>query len=190
MADIQDYGKGAVPLMEAEDMQTEKNSKAAQPILYILSSGASALLDVGVFYIFQRLFGDAFGLHGAAICNLLARAISSFFNYNVNRSLVFRSHGNYASALLKYYCLAIPVALASTGFLTLAVRLFEMEGKAGVTTATKIIIDGVLYVINFIVQKFWVFSGKEKSNGALNTEEIKMKTKYEKQDERNRKNDV
>ena len=158
--------------MEAETMQTEKQSKATQPILYILSSGASALLDVGAFYVLQRLLGGTLGIHGAAVCNLLARAISSFFNFNVNRSVVFRSHGHYGSALLKYYCLAIPLALASTGLLALAVRVFEMEGQAGMATAAKVVIDGVLYVVNFVVQKFWVFSGKEKEPEAL--EETKL----------------
>ncbi len=138
-------------------MEAEKKNRVAQPVFYVLSSIASFLLDAGLFYVLQRLFGGTMGASGAAVCTFLARAISSVFNFNVNRSLVFRSSGNYGSALLKYYCLAIPVVIASAGLLTLAVRLLEMEGEAGLTTAVKIIIDGVLYILNFVVQKFWVF---------------------------------
>lgn len=135
--------------------------KGRQPLLYTLSSVASWAVDTGGFYLLHLLFGTALGRHAELVCNVVARVISSFFNFNLNNRLVFQNKGVYGKALLRYYCLAVPQLAASTLLLTLFVRLLKVESTNGATTV-KIIVDGCLFVASFFIQKYWVFSsGKE-----------------------------
>ena len=131
--------------------------KGKQPILYAVSSLASAGLDIGAFYILRLLMGN---VAGAAVCNVMARVISSFFNFNMNNRIVFENKGSYGKALLRYYCLAVPQAAASTLLLALFVWLLHVDG-AGRDTLLKTLIDGTLFVVSFFIQKFWVFRNKD-----------------------------
>ena len=152
MENLQGDGQGFLP--RGKDMK-----KGKQPILYTLSSLSSFLLDSGLFYLLDLLLNSVLGPYAEPVCNLIARTISSFYNFNINR-LVFQNRGDYGKALLRYYCLCIPQALVSTGLLTLLVQLFHVE-SAAVSTAIKVVIDGVLFVASFFIQKFWVFKNKE-----------------------------
>ena len=133
--------------------------KGREPLLYTLSSLSSFLLDTGLFYGLHLLLNAALGAYAEPVCNLTARALSSFYNFNMNR-LVFRSRGSYGKEMLKYYCLCIPQALVSTGVITLFVNLLQVENTTGATTV-KLITDAVLFVISFFVQKYWVFRNKK-----------------------------
>ena len=135
--------------------------KAKQPIRYVLSSVSSFLLDAGLFYVLKLLLGTPLGVYAEPVCNVVARAASSFFNFNLNNRLVFGNTGSYGKALLRYYCLAIPQLAASTLLLTLFVRLLHIESAQG-STIVKIVVDGVLFVASFFIQKFWVFSKNDK----------------------------
>ena len=142
--------------------------KGREPLLYILSSLSSFLLDTGLFYGLHLLLHTALGVYAEPICNLTARALSSFYNFNMNR-LVFRSRGSYGKEVLKYYCLCIPQALVSTGLITLFVHLLQVENTSG-ATAVKLVTDAVLFVISFFIQKYWVFRNKKPaSDGSLET---------------------
>ena len=133
--------------------------KGRQPLLYTLSSVSSFLLDSGLFYLLDLLLNSLLGTYAEPVCNLIARAISSFYNFNVNR-LVFQIRGEYGKSMLRYYCLCIPQALVSTGLLSLFVWLFHVESASG-STLIKILVDGTLFVASFFIQKYWVFKKKE-----------------------------
>ena len=135
--------------------------KARQPLRYVLSSIASWAVDTGLYFVFDLLFGTLLGAMAEPVCNVAARAASSFFNFNLNNRLVFGNTGSYGKALLRYYCLAVPQLAASTLLLTLFVRLLHVESAQG-STIVKIVVDGVLFVASFFIQKFWVFSKNDK----------------------------
>ena len=134
--------------------------KGKQPILYAVSSVASWVVDTGGFFLLSLLFGTVLGSYREPVCNVAARVVSSFFNFNLNNRLVFQNNGSYGKALLRYYCLAVPQLAASTLLLTLLVHLFHVESSQG-ATLIKVIVDGGLFVASFFIQKFWVFSQKE-----------------------------
>ena len=131
--------------------------KAKQPIRFVLSSLASVLADNGLFYVLELFLGPLLGSYATPVCYLIARACSSFLNFNLNNRLVFQNQGNYGKALLKYYCLAVPVAFAGTGLTTLFSNLFHIQSALG-NSAVKLVVDSVLFVVNYFIQKFWVFS--------------------------------
>ena len=83
--------------------------------------------------------------------------MSSFFNFNANNRLVFEHRGGYGKALLRYYCLAIPIMLCSAGLVTLLDRVFGVTAPT-LSTAIKICVDAVLFLASYTIQKKWVFS--------------------------------
>ena len=135
-------------------------SKYLQLIKYALSSGASWVIDNGLFLLFKTLLGAWAGAYADLLCTVLARAISSFFNFNANNKLVFAHKGAYGKALLRYYCLAVPVMLCSAGLVTLLDRLFGVTAPT-VSTLIKICVDLVLFLASYTIQKKWVFAGKK-----------------------------
>ena len=138
--------------------------KYARILKYGLSSGASFLIDNGMYLLLKTLLGVQLGAVADLVCVAVARAVSSFFNFNVNNRLVFEHRGSYGRSLLRYYCLAIPVMLCSAGLLTL------VDSRLGITvpllsTFAKIVIDTALFLVSYFVQKHWVFPhGKKEEN--------------------------
>ena len=149
-----------------------------QPALYVLSSLASWAVDTGLYALMRATVGAVLGVYAEPVCNLAARALSSFFNFNLNNRMVFRNRGSYGKAMLRYYCLAIPQAMVSTGLLTLFVQLFHIESTAG-STAVKITVDAVLFILSFFIQKYWVFAKTGKKNEINNQYEDRKEQNHD-----------
>ena len=132
-----------------------------QLIKYSLASLSSFALDTGLFYLFKRFVFGGLGAWADLACTVAARAISSFYNFNVNNRLVFGHRGEYGKALGRYYLLAVPMMLASAGLVTLLDRSLGVTAP-GLSTAIKIGVDTVLFLASYLIQKKWVFrkSGK------------------------------
>lgn len=131
----------------------------AQIIKYGLASGASWAIDTGLFLLLKTWLGAWAGSWADLLCTVIARAVSSFFNFNVNNRLVFQHRGGYGRALLRYYALAVPVMLCSAGLVTLIDRSLGVTAPT-TSTLVKICVDTVLYILNYVIQKKWVFSEK------------------------------
>ena len=134
-------------------------NKAKQPLLYVFSSLASWAVDTGLYRLGLALLGSLLGGLAAPVCNVLARAFSSFFNFNLNNRLVFQSEEPYGKALLRYYLLAVPQLAASTLLLSFFVWLFHVQ-SANMSTLVKILVEVALVVATFKIQKYWVFRKK------------------------------
>ena len=133
-----------------------------QLIKYSLASLSSFALDTGLFYLFKRFVFGSLGAWADLACTVAARAISSFYNFNVNNRLVFGHRGEYGKALGRYYLLAVPLMLASAGFVTLLDRGLGVTAP-GLSTAIKIGVDTVLFLASYLIQKKWVFKKKEET---------------------------
>lgn len=127
---------------------------------YMASSLASAGVDLFVFWLTHMLFGARLGEAAAAVCTAVARVISSFFNFNVNKKLVFGSGGHYGRAMLRYYSLCTAQLLLSAGLLTLVSRLLGVTGSGG-QTLLKVCVDSVLFILSFRIQRKWVFRNEK-----------------------------
>jgi len=108
----------------------------------------------------MRFFAAAAGKYAELLATVVARAISSFFNFNANNSMVFENKKGYKRAMFRYYCLCIPQALVSTALITLLVNLLQVENTGG-ATVVKLFVDAALFVISFFIQKYWVFRNKK-----------------------------
>ncbi len=130
--------------------------KYGQLLKYSLASLSSFVLDAGCFYLFKRFVFGGLGDWADLACTVGARAISSFYNFNVNNRLVFGHRGEYGKALGRYYLLAVPMMLASAGFVTLLDRSLGVTAP-GLSTGVKICVDTVLFLASYLIQKKWVF---------------------------------
>ncbi len=116
---------------------------------YSISSLVSALLDLSVFALADHLLAE--GPRHILTATIIARILSSLFNYWCNKNLVFESGKNTAVSFLQYYTLCIVVMFCSAGLVTLFSPLPIPN------TVIKIFVDAVLYVFNYIIQKRFIF---------------------------------
>ncbi len=122
---------------------------------YLASSALSFIIDVAVFGILNGLFKC-----GVILSTVSARLISSIFNFTLNKKVVFKSRTPVVKALLKYYLLVIPVMLISALSTKGLSILFGAPDNSFGVTIIKIAVDTILYIINFQIQKRWIFKDK------------------------------
>ncbi|MCM1325218.1 MAG: bifunctional glycosyltransferase family 2/GtrA family protein [Bacteroidales bacterium] len=123
---------------------------------YLLSSGVSFLIDYGLYTLLILLIGsDAERFHRLFFATFPARAISSVFNYAINRKAVFQSEESVSRTAVRYYALC----LVQTGISFGIVYLLSSLCSAGSVfeVILKPIVDIVLLLLSFQVQQKWVF---------------------------------
>ena len=126
---------------------------------YILSSCASAAVDLLAFWLLHVLLGGLLGNAAVVVCTALARAISSFVNFNLNKNLVFGSKGNYGKTIVRYYILCVLQLCVSAGLVQLLGMLFS-TGESWLLTVLKAVVDTCLFFISYRIQRAWVFKTK------------------------------
>ena len=127
---------------------------------FLLSSLGSTVIDLLIFYLVFRIFKDQLGNWASLVSTAVARACSSFANFNANNRMVFDNHGSYRRALVRYYCLCIPQMLVSAGLVTLINQLFANSVPI-IATLIKFVVDTGLFFISYGIQREWVFSQKK-----------------------------
>lgn len=112
---------------------------------YGFSSGSSFAIDLLLFTIFNHI------LNNILVATIIARVISSFYNYLLNSRYVFKQYSK--TSIIKYYILVI-IQMFASGFLvsTLA-RIFSSIND----TIIKVCVDMVIFIVNYFVQKLVVF---------------------------------
>lgn len=130
---------------------------------YASTSVLSTLLDLSLFSVLSwwvlPLFFDGMrtGRLNAdltvLIATVLARCCSAIFNYVANKHFVFRL-SSCKGAVLRYAVLCIGVMLVS-GYAVAALKtLLPFINE----TITKMVVDTLLFVSNYHIQRNWVFS--------------------------------
>lgn len=119
---------------------------------YCLSSLLSALLDLLLFMIAERLLTP--GPWQILTATVIARLFSSLFNYWYNKTRVFRDTDRAKASIYKYYGLCIAVMLISAGTVTLLSFLPVPNALI------KALVDTILYFFNYYIQKYYIFKQK------------------------------
>ncbi len=120
---------------------------------FMLSGVSSSIIDMGVFYLALKFIPD--GVQSIMWATIIARLISSFYNFNMNRKVVFGSTGDYKKTFLRYYTLCVVQMLVSGGLVS-TIKGFIPGGDL-VSTAIKFVVDCILFLISFTIQREWVF---------------------------------
>lgn len=140
-------------------------------VKFLGSSLISFVVDYGLNVAFQLLF-RYLGLAAFAVgvSYALARAFSSLVNFFLNRR-IFENKGSVGKAMARYYVLAICILMIGSVATTLisglvcavpSVRqLLSGMGQEGadtlISTAVKLPVDLVLFILSYNVQKKFVF---------------------------------
>lgn len=125
-------------------------------IKFGFSGGLCMLLDLIMFSIFNYGFFQNLDMQNSIfISTILARIISSFANFLINRNIVF-AKGN-SKSIMKYYLLAI-IQMITSGLI--------VQSLSNLTNIfallIKIITDIIIFIINYFIQNKWVFNRKVK----------------------------
>ena len=134
-------------------------------IKYIASSLASTLVDVSLFTLLNIIFGRLGFSNEVRIilAEAIARIISSFVNFSLNRKVVFKSKEKFGSTMLRYYILCVCQLAASTGLVYLfSTVIFKLSDGSLFDTLIKIVVDTFLFFLSFRIQQTWVFATKKK----------------------------
>ena len=145
----------------------DKNKQLIQKFgLFLLSSGTSFVLDILLFQLFVFLFKGRLDSY-VVVSTVLARILSSLYNYTINRIFVFRDSQSVNRTVYKYYILCICQMMVSAVSVDGLFRLTHLP-----ETFVKIAVDCVLCVVSFYIQRRFVFSdGSAQETGITGTEQ-------------------
>ena len=129
---------------------------------FLFSSGLSFVVDISVFTLSTKLLGFSSMNQKIIFSTLLARIISSLLNYKVNKNIVFKSSGNSKESLIKYYILCVIQMACSAILVASLYKVLKID-----EVIIKVIVDALLFMISFRIQKIWVFS-KRTDKGEVN----------------------
>jgi len=127
-------------------------------VKYIISSFLSFLIDIGIFTILSKLFNIFIGDIAIIIGTVIARVISSLFNYFVNKNKVFMHNSNSVierETLIKYYMLVIVQMFISAFLVWIIHQVINTDA-----TFIKVIVDICIFVVNYFIQKKFIFKNK------------------------------
>lgn len=131
------------------------NKKVLEFLKFCVSSVGSFLLDIAIFTIasagLAKVISENAIVNHIILATIIARICSGIFNYSVNR-LIFGGKSKGASGA-KYLVVWLVQMLLSANLVNIVVKLLPMIHE----TIVKMIIDSLLFLISFFVQKKWVF---------------------------------
>lgn len=116
------------------------------------SSFVSFLVDYVLYSILLAVLGTAYMLE----VNVLARLVSATVNFTLNRQVVFQARDSLWKSACKYAILAVCVLAANSVLLLLLCDICRMNPYVA-----KIIVELVLFLTNWMVQRTFIFQKKE-----------------------------
>ena len=121
-------------------------------IKYIFASISSFIIDIVLFAIFNSIIPGAYAI---LLATIIARIISSIYNYVVNANMVFKNKNK--SSFIKYAILCVVQMFVSGLSSQFLAKIFTNIS----VVIIKLIVDIFIFVINFIIQREFIFVGKK-----------------------------
>lgn len=118
---------------------------------YILSSLSASIIDIGIFQLVLIILQEKCKQY-ILLATVIARMVSSLYNYFVNRKIVFKSQEKIGKTMIKYYGLCVIQMMFSAFFVTQIYLLFPLA-EVGI----KIVVDTVLFFVSYQIQRRWIF---------------------------------
>ncbi len=134
-------------------------------IKYIMVAAFSFILDITLFTVFKILLNEKIA-SAILVATIMARVISSFVNYLLNRNAVFQNNSGKADSktLVKYYILVIIQTLISGFAVEALASHFDADMMIlflPIATVIKMPVEMILFVVNYFAQKLFVFKGSD-----------------------------
>ena len=122
---------------------------------YILVAGLSFAIDISFFTLFNTLFSIKI-----VYATIMARVISSFINYLLNKDKVFKSQESHKNTIVKYYILVVVQMFISAFLVENLYSMIKINA-----TLIKIPVEFILFICNYLIQKVLIFKrGNENAN--------------------------
>lgn len=123
---------------------------------YTMSGIVSFVVDIGLFALLTKVFFATWEVAMATFWgSVVARAVSSFLNYSINRTKVFNDNQNMRKTIIKYYLLCLLQLMCSWILVVMVFGWIKWD-----TTLIKALVDLILFFISYQVQRLWVFKEK------------------------------
>lgn len=120
---------------------------------YIISALSSFVIDIILFNIFLMLLNKYDVPNGIIIATVVARIISSLCNFKINAKMVFKNMNK--TSLIRYIILVILQMIVSAFTVDYLSKFIPIN-----VTIIKVIVDLIIFVVNFVVQREFVFKQK------------------------------
>ena len=121
---------------------------------YIISSLGSFIVDIILFSIFVKILPEIHLINNTittiVIATIIARIISSLLNFTINSKVVFKNSTK--TSIIKYFVLVIIQMLVSAFAVSGLFKVLNID-----STVIKIIVDVIIFIVNFVVQREWIF---------------------------------
>ncbi len=124
-----------------------------RPIKFFVSSLIGFLSDIVIFYLLTLLLSFS-ATENVIIATVIARIASGVINYTINKKSVFRLENKLISSSLKYLFIFLLIMSAS------AIGTAGLSLVITSTVLAKIIVDIILFIFSYNIQKNWVFADK------------------------------
>lgn len=119
---------------------------------FLSTSLLCSLIDIVFCWILLDLFSNLSNAFlRISIATFIVRIISMLCNFIFNKKFVFKT-STQKNSLLKYFILALTLIILSSCFVYLFSNLLHINTKIA-----KPIVDSVLFIFSYNIQKTWVF---------------------------------
>lgn len=119
---------------------------------FIIAAFSSFIIDIGLFSLLVCTLPEmSCGIvTKIVVATVIARIVSSLYNFFVNSKMVFKKANH--SSIVKYYALVL-VQMFVSAFAVSAIY----DNLGGSATFIKLIVDTIIFIVNFYLQREWVF---------------------------------
>lgn len=122
---------------------------------YIISSLSSFILDILLYTLFVSLLPQFAigGITQIVVATIIARIISSLYNFVINSKVVFKNQNK--NSIIKYFILCGVQMFLSAFAVSELFKLLQIN-----STLIKVVVDTIIFIMNFVIQREWVFKKK------------------------------
>ncbi len=119
---------------------------------YVLVALITYGVDLGLFRLLMEYLKIISPIYYTVIDTVIARVVSSFVGFLIKRNKVFKTKEHTAATTAKYYIVTFGQMLVSAISVWLIQRIWHVD-----VVVIKMIVDFILFIIGFVLQREWVF---------------------------------
>ncbi len=124
-------------------------------IKFSISAMISYIVDIASFFFLQKLFAAMSDEFKVLYATIISRVLCSLVTYLLNKGAVFRSQAHPTGAVLRFVILSVGQLTAS--WLLVWGLGHLLGGNDLVNTGLKVVVDFVIFMASFTLQRDWVF---------------------------------
>ena len=123
---------------------------------FAASSFTGFVVDYGLYTLLAALTGGLSAAVSIPLSNVLARIVSAWVNFSINRKYVFKSEENPVKTAVQYFALAAVILAGNTVILSLLISTAGMNRYLA-----KVLTEILFFSMSWAAQKFIIFRKKE-----------------------------